>query len=141
MMTIPVWVLLGFASWTIIILFSTVGVHRWNHILTGQAEPKELRADNVSGTGWYPRAMRAHANCIENLPVYGAIVVALVVSGFSSRTIDILAIILICARVCQSVVHVSFKLTNLTTSIRFVFYFIQIVCMLWMITALTFSMI
>ena len=33
-MPIPVWVLLGFAAWTLIILFTTVGVYRWSRILT-----------------------------------------------------------------------------------------------------------
>jgi hypothetical protein len=30
-MPIPVWVLLGFAAWTLLILFTTVGVYRWSH--------------------------------------------------------------------------------------------------------------
>lgn len=35
-MTIPIWVLLGFAGWTLLTLFGTVGVYRWSHILTGR---------------------------------------------------------------------------------------------------------
>ncbi len=35
-MPIPVWVLLGFAAWTLFILFTTVGVYRWSRILTGR---------------------------------------------------------------------------------------------------------
>jgi hypothetical protein len=35
-MTIPVWVLLGFAAWTLLTLFTTIGVYRWTRILTGR---------------------------------------------------------------------------------------------------------
>lgn len=35
-MPIPVWVLLGFAAWTLLILFATVEVYRWSRILTGR---------------------------------------------------------------------------------------------------------
>ena len=37
MMTNPVWVLLGFAAWTLLTLFTTIGVYRWTRILTGRA--------------------------------------------------------------------------------------------------------
>ncbi len=48
-MTIPVWVLLGFAGWTIIHLLITVGVYRWSRILSGRTEMKEFRADKIEG--------------------------------------------------------------------------------------------
>ena len=92
-MTVPVWVLLGFAAWTLLTLFGGVGVYRWSHILTGRAQIKEFRADVPQGSEWYLRAMRAHANCVENLPVYAAIVVALNATGLHSPTIDVLAIV------------------------------------------------
>jgi hypothetical protein len=76
-MTIPVWVLLGFAAWTLLTLFTTIGVYRWTRILTGRAAIAEWRADEVQGSEWYRRALRAHMNCVENLPVYTATVVVL----------------------------------------------------------------
>jgi hypothetical protein len=33
-MTIPLWVLLGFAGWTLVVLSGTIGVYRWFSILT-----------------------------------------------------------------------------------------------------------
>ncbi len=78
-MSVPVWSLLGFAAWTVILLLGTVGVYRWTRILTGRVPIRDFRADQVVGEDWYRRAMRAHANCIENLPVFGAIVFALYV--------------------------------------------------------------
>lgn len=32
-MTIPMWMLLGFATWTLLLLMATVGVYRWVRIL------------------------------------------------------------------------------------------------------------
>ena len=67
-MTIPVWVLLGFAGWTLATLLGSVGLYRWSRILTGKAQIREFRADVPHGSDWYQRAMRAHANCIETSP-------------------------------------------------------------------------
>jgi len=53
-------------------------------ILTGRVPIREFRADRVEGDDWYRRAMRAHANCVENLPVFGVIVLALYASGIVS---------------------------------------------------------
>lgn len=131
-MTIPVWVLLGFAAWTILHLLTTVGVYRWSRILSGRTEIREFRADKIEGEDWYRRAMRAHANCVENLPVYGAVVVAIVVTGAASQTLDGLAMVLLAARMCQTLVHVAFRETNLLVAVRFSFFLIQLVCMLWM---------
>jgi uncharacterized MAPEG superfamily protein len=131
-MTIPTWVLLGFAGWTALLLLPTVGLYRWSRILTGRAEVKDFRADAVEGTDFYKRSMRAHANCVENLPVYGAIVVASLAANVDSPTLDMLALVLIGARVIHTIVHVAFEQTNVVASLRFMFYFIQFVCMAWM---------
>jgi uncharacterized MAPEG superfamily protein len=80
-MTIPVLVLLGFAGWTLLTLFGSIGVYRWSRILTGRVSIAEWRADVPQGSDWYRRAMRAHMNCVENLPVYTAVVVALIATG------------------------------------------------------------
>jgi uncharacterized MAPEG superfamily protein len=128
-MSVPVWVLLGFAAWTLLTLLGTVGLYRWSRILTGRTEIREFRADVVEGSEWYRRAMRAHANCVENLPVYAAIVVAIVATGVESPLLDVLAVVLLAARIAQTVTHVAFEPTNLAVSIRFVFFFTQLACM------------
>jgi uncharacterized MAPEG superfamily protein len=133
-MTIPVWVLLLFAGWTLATLLATVGVYRWSRILTGRAALSEFRADEQHGSEWYRRAMRAHANCVENLPVYAAIVVAIAASGVRSPTLDTLAVVLLVARALQTVTHVAVEQTDAAVGVRFAFYFIQIVCMAGMAT-------
>jgi uncharacterized MAPEG superfamily protein len=123
-MTIPVWVLLGFAAWTLLTLFTTIGVYRWTRILTGRASIAEWRADEVQGTAeWYRRALRAHMNCVENLPVYTATVVVLLALRLDRPVLDALAITILVARICQTSVHLSFEQTNPIAAIRFAFFF------------------
>jgi len=131
-MTIPVWVLLGFAAWTVLVLVGTIGLYRWSRILTGRAEIKEFRADEPHGSEWYRRAMRAHANCVENLPIYTAIVVASIATGFQSQALDKLAVVVLVARICQTTVHIAFEQTNFATSLRFMFFAIQVISMVCM---------
>lgn len=131
-MTVPVWALLGFAMWTVLLLLATVGVYRWSRILTGRVAIRDFRADQIEVDDWYRRAMRAHANCIENLPVFGAIVLALQVSGIDGATVNSASIAILAARVMQSLVHVCFVQTNTMASVRFAFFFIQIVGFIWL---------
>jgi len=131
-MSIPVWVLLAFAVWTMLVLMFTVGIYRWSLVFAGRAQVKEFRADQIEGSDRYRRSMRAHLNCVENLPVYGAIVLVIVVSGAQSAMLDILALTLMGARVVQTLIHVSSEQTNLLAVLRFSFFFVQLICMLWM---------
>jgi uncharacterized MAPEG superfamily protein len=129
-MNVPVLVLLGFAAWTLLTLFGSIGVYRWSRILTGRTSVAEWRADLPQGSDWYKRAMRAHMNCVENLPVYTAIVVALIATGVKSATIDTLAIVILAARVGQTLVHIGLPPTNAAASLRFALFFVQAVCMI-----------
>jgi uncharacterized MAPEG superfamily protein len=124
--TVAVWMLLGFAMWTILLLLGTVGVYRWSRILTGRVPIREFRADHIEGQDWYRRAMRAHANCVENLPVFGAIVFALYVSGVNSATANLVSVVILVARVLQSLVHVCFVETDTAVAVRFTFFSVQI---------------
>ena len=132
-MSLPVWMLVGFAAWTVLLLLATVGVYRWSRILTGRVAIREFRADQIEGADWYKRAMRAHANCVENLPVFGAIVFGLYVGNVGSVLINALAVAVLFARIMQSLVHVCFIQTNTVSAVRFGFFFVQIVSFLWLI--------
>jgi uncharacterized MAPEG superfamily protein len=131
-MTIPVLVLLGFAGWTLLILLLSVGVYRWSRILAGRQRIAEFPADATGGADWYKRATRAHANCIENLPVYGAIVLAASCVHLDEPLLDALACTLLVARVIQSLVHIAFEQSDAVVSVRFSFYFVQFICMVAM---------
>ena len=132
-MTVPVWMLLGFATWTALLLLFTVGIYRWSRIFAGRVAIRNFPADAAGGEEWYRRATRAHANCIENLPVFGAIVFALYVGKVTGTLVDALSVTVLVARIFQSVVHVCFVHTNTIASLRFTFFFVQFLCFLCLI--------
>lgn len=132
-MTIPLWVLLGFALWTLLLLATTVGVYRWAGLLTGRARFADYGQIRMEGADWYQRSMRAHANCVENLPVYGAIVVVSLAAGIDSGIMDGLALVFLGARVCHSLVHVSFRQVGGVVVFRSTFFAMQLICMAAMI--------
>jgi uncharacterized MAPEG superfamily protein len=127
-MTTPTWMLLGFAAWTIVLLASTIGIYRWSLIFAGRAPVNGFPAEQPEGADWYKRSMRAHANCIENLPVFGAIVLALHVSGAAGPVADFAAIAVLAGRVMQSLVHVCLQQTSSVVAVRFSFLLVQLVC-------------
>ena len=131
-MTVPVWSLLAFAMWTVHLLLFTIGVYRWLRIFSGRVPIRDFPPDAAGGEEWYRRATRAHANCIENLPVFGAIVFALYVASVAGALVDALAVTVVIARICQSLVHVGFVHTNTVASWRFGFYFVQFICFVWL---------
>ena len=132
-MTIPQWTLLGFSAWTLALLMGTVGLYRWFNILFAKAGLASFRSDQLEGAGWYQRGTRAHANCIENLPVFGAIVYVISTIGLTGPMVDSLCIAILVARICQSTVHVSRVQTDAIVAVRFSFYSVQLVSFLVLI--------
>ena len=132
-MTVPEWMLLGFATWTLLLLMAIVGVYRWVNILLRGAPIASFRSDQLEGAGWYQRGTRAHANCVENLPVFGAIVFAISAVGLEGPVVDSLCTMVLMARICQSLVHVSHAQTDAFVAVRFSFFSVQLVCFLALI--------
>ena len=125
---IPILALLGFAAWTLLTLVGSICVYRWSRIFSGRTTIAEWYLPH-KGDDWYQRAKRAHMNCIENLPIYSAIVVALIATGLGGPTIDCLAIAILPARIGQTLTHIMLPASNVAASIRFGFYCIQLACM------------
>lgn len=122
--------LLAFAGWTLATLAFTVGVYRWRRILAGRATLAEWYADAGQGDEWYRRATRAHMNCVENLPVYGAIVLTGATLGVpASAAYDALALAFLAARIGQTLVHVCAPATERAAAARFSLFAVQLACM------------
>lgn len=126
-MTTPVLMVLFFALWTVLLLVLTVGVYRWGSVFAGKAQLTDFPADQVQGSDFYKRAMRAHANCVENLPVFLAVVFAAHVTQTSGVLLDGFAVTVLVARVLQSLVHVGLRQSNAITLLRFLLFLAQIV--------------
>lgn len=137
-MTIPMWMLLGFATWTLLLLMATVGVYRWVAILFSSAPIASFRSDQLEGADWYQRGTRAHANCVENLPVFAVIVFVISALEINGPAVNYLSTLVLIARVCQSLVHVSHVQTNAFVAVRFTFFCVQLVCFLALIAIAAF---
>ena len=129
-MTIPQLSLILFTLWTLGVLIATIGWYRWSSILRDTAAIHHFRSDDVQGADWYRRAMRAHANCIENLPVFGALVLVLSLNHVESPVVDSLSLAVPGARVVQSLMHICFVESARTVALRFTAFSVQIMCFL-----------
>lgn len=131
-MSLPLWMLLGFCGWTFTILGVGVGVWRWTLILGGRAAITDFPADTPHGSDGYQRVVRAHANCLETLPVFAAVVLIAETIDAHDTLLDVLACTVMAARVVQSSVHMLFVVRSRTVALRFSFFLIQFVAIAWM---------
>lgn len=76
--------------------------------------------------------MRAHANCVENLPLYTAVALAATAVGKAGAVLDALAVAFLAGRVLQTTVHVALEETPPAVAVRFAFFAVQLVCLAWM---------
>ena len=95
--------LLGFVSWTLLLLV-TMGGLRTVLVLTGKRAANQFSPDGSDVSAFSNRLCRAHANCYENLPLFAAVILLALVMGRSGIT-DPLALWFLGARVAQSAVH------------------------------------
>jgi uncharacterized MAPEG superfamily protein len=123
---LPELMLLGFAAWTLALLIATVGAYRLSRVFSGRAGMGAFPADQIEGQDWYKRAMRAHANCVENLPVFAVLVLVLRACGIGHPAVDPLCAAVLAARIPQSLVHVGFAQTDRVVSVRFGFFAVQL---------------
>jgi len=121
------WSLLGFVAWTMLLVVCGIGTPRITAVLRKQARANSFNAAVPHGSERYQRTMRAHANCVENLPIFAALVLLGSVVGVPGWQFQAAAIIVLPARVLQTVVHVASG-RNRAVLARFVFFTVQLVC-------------
>lgn len=124
---LPELMLLGFAAWTLLVLFVAVGYYRWNLIFRGRAGLGDFPSDQVEGADWYKRAMRAHANCIENLPVFAVLVFVAHVLQVGGPLMDGLSVLVLATRIPQSLVHIGLVQSHRVVGVRFSLFSVQLV--------------
>lgn len=126
--------LLGYAAWTLALVFLVVN-YRGLLILTGQKRADEFPRRGYEAPPFVQRVQDAHANCIENLPVAAAVLLAALVTGQTAVT-DPLACWLLYARIGQSVVHM-IAVNHWMVLLRATFLFVQFGILAWWILQLT----
>ena len=92
-------------------------------VLTGEVPANGFSPDNAGLSPFMQRLARAHANCLEGLPLFGGFMLVAVVAGKSGVT-DPLAYALLAARVVQSVIHLA-STSPLAVKARFTAFAVQ----------------
>ncbi|HEY0133679.1 MAG TPA: MAPEG family protein [Nannocystis sp.] len=130
-MHIPLLCLLGFVSWTVLIVVVGIAGVRFTAIATGTAPPNGFPADVPHGSDRYRRTMRAHINSVENLPLFASVVLTGAVVHAGSPLMDTLALTYLGARVFHTLFHVASG-RGLGIALRLTAYVVQLVCLSWM---------
>jgi len=104
-MSTTVLALLGFLSWTLALLVLMEAI-RSKLVLTRQVPANGFSPDNAGLSPFMQRLARAHANCLEGLPLFGGFMLLAVVAGKSQVT-DPLAYALLASRIVQSLIHLA----------------------------------
>lgn len=117
-------VLIGFAGWAafLVILMEAL---RTDLILRKKIRPSALKPDNGNLSPFMQRLARAHANCLENLPIMGGLLL-LAIAQHRTDITDASAAPALAARVAQSTIHLASG-SDVAATLRFLTYLIQLV--------------
>lgn len=114
--------LTGFISWALALLV-LMEVIRAKLVLTGEVAADRFDPANSGLSPFMQRLARAHANCVEGLPIFGGLmVVALITDG--TGVTDSLAYVFLAARIAQSLIHLV-SLSPAAITMRFSAFAVQ----------------
>lgn len=116
--------LTGFVAWTLALLVLMEAI-RTKMVLFGEVAANAFVPDNSNLSPFMQRLARAHANCVEGLPVFGGLLVIALLADKASIT-DSLAYVFLGARVVQSLIHLS-SLSALAVTLRFTAFSVQMI--------------
>lgn len=114
--------LTGFVAWSLFLLVLMEAI-RSKLVVTKAVAANGFSPDNSNLSPFMQRLARAHANCIEGLPIFGGLMLIAVVAGRSAIT-DPLAYVFLAARIMQSVIHLT-SLSALAVTLRFAAFAVQ----------------
>jgi uncharacterized MAPEG superfamily protein len=120
--------LLGYVAWTLALILINE-VLRSILVLSGRKAANSFHPDGADVSPFAHRLARAHANCIENFPIIGGLLVLALVTGHSSIT-DPLAPWLLAARIAQTSTHLV-STSSMAVFVRFGFYAAQLGIATW----------
>ena len=127
--------LTGFVPWTLLLLVLMESL-RSRLVLLKAVPSNGFQPDNGNLSPFMQRLARAHANCLEGLPVFGGLLVIASLSGQTAVT-DPLALVLLSARVVQSLIHLA-SLSVMAVNLRFTAFAVQmLIALYWAFALLT----
>jgi uncharacterized MAPEG superfamily protein len=125
-MTFPLWGLAIFIGWTIGVVALLLTV-RIRHLAAG-GSIKDFAIPDDENLLW--RLFRVQSNLVENLPLYGGVVLLLTVRGVSGAAIDGLVVAYIVSRIVHSIIHIA----GMNPTFRLLSLVIQLVCLVSLTT-------
>lgn len=114
--------LLGYIAW-ILLLLGAIAVVRLRASVIGGKPANSFAPDGSDVSPFSGRLCRAHANCYENFPQLGG----LLILGLATNTTEItdpLALMLLASRIAQSAVHL-YSTSETAVKVRFAFFLVQ----------------
>ena len=127
--------LTGFVAWTLLLLVLMESL-RSRLVLLKAVPSNGFQPDNGNLSPFMQRLARAHANCLEGLPVFGGLLVIAALAGQTAIT-DPLALVLLGARVVQSLIHLA-SLSVMTVNLRVSAFAVQmLIALYWALALLT----
>jgi uncharacterized MAPEG superfamily protein len=126
-------VLVGLALWTLFLVILMEAL-RAQYILTRAVAPNQFRPDNSNLSPFMQRLSRAHANCVESIPIFGILLITALLTGRTGIT-NPLAPWLLAGRIVQSCVHLA-SLSVAAVNVRFVLFAAQIAIVVYWAYAL-----
>src|SRR5437667_12465284 len=100
-MTVPLWCLVAFVIWTVVLVVA-LSVMRLRHLAAG-GSVRDFGVPDDRRLIW--RLYRAHLNCLENLPLLASIGPVATVPGPTGHGLDALPGLYLSALRCHAVVH------------------------------------
>ena len=122
-----------FIAWALALLV-LMEVLRSHLVLTGRVPSNGFTPDNAGLSSFMQRLARAHANCVESLPLFGGLLLLALATGQQAVT-DPLAPWLVLARVAQSTIHLM-SLSVLAVNARFAAFAVQMAIGVYWVLAL-----
>ncbi len=126
-------VLLSLIAWALALLVLMEVLRAWL-VLSGQVKATGFTPGNVGLSPFMQRLARAHANCLEGLPIFGGLLVVALLADRAAIT-DPLAPWLLGARLLQSLVHLA-STSALAINLRFAAFTVQMGIALWWVLQL-----
>jgi uncharacterized MAPEG superfamily protein len=114
--------LLGFIGWALFLLVLMESI-RSKMVLFKEVAPNEFNPDNSNLSLFMQRLARAHANCVEGLPIFGGLMLVAFITSNTDVT-DQLAYYFLTARIIQSLIHLS-SLSPVAVTLRFSAFAVQ----------------
>lgn len=125
--------LIGFIAWALflLVLMETIRTYL---VVTGKVPANGFTPDNGKLSPFMQRLARAHANCIEGLPIFGGLLAVALMLEKTAIT-DGLALWFLAARIVQSIIHL-ISTRAMAVSARFTAFAVQMAIGVYWVVAL-----